>query len=80
MGAHALYTLIEYLVNLCMNRVVGMSYTHELHEIVSLYTHMCFLYMYASNFNEYQFQLVFQISYIQMYDLIVLVFKMSLHF
>ena len=33
-----------------MKRVVGMSYTLDLQEILCLYTHIYFLYMYASNF------------------------------
>ena len=52
-----------------------MSYTFILQEILLLYTHICFVYMYASNFNWYKFQLVFSFSYIHIYDLIVLVLQ-----
>jgi len=58
LGDHALYTLIEYLLNLCMKRVVGMSYTLDLQGILFLYTHMfsyiCMLQISISiNFNWY---------------------------
>ena len=50
---------IEYSFNMCMNRMVGMSYTLDPHYIFNWYhnwyVHVCilicvFLYMYASNF------------------------------
>ena len=50
MGDHALYAQIENYFNMCMNRVIFMSYTLDPHcvfQLVSqlisiLYTHICF--------------------------------------
>ena len=39
---------MKNLFNMCMNRVVVMSYIHVLHGILYLYAHICLLYMYAS--------------------------------
>ena len=52
MGDHALYALMTIFYHV-HERVVVMSYTHDLHGILFLYTHMYFVYMYASNFKWY---------------------------
>ena len=87
LGDHALYTLIEYLLNLCMNRVVGMSYTLDSHYISIGITidffyvcilicvfHICMLQ--TSNSINFDWYLLFH-TYIYIYDLIVL--TISLH-
>ena len=54
MGDHALYTLLEYLLNLCMIRGGKYElytwsslyfYWYQNWYFICLYTHMCFLYM-----------------------------------
>ena len=63
----------EIYLNMCMNRVVSMSYTLDPHYIsigitidifMFVYSYFCVLYMYALNFNQYQFQLIYSSSYI----------------
>ena len=77
MGDHALHALIENLFNMCMNRVVGMSYTHDLHVILFLYAHMYFLYIYASNFNWYFHTYIYMI-WLCLQHLYILKYKLFL--
>ena len=72
MGDHALHTLIEYLLNMCMNKVVGMSYTHDLHVISFLYTHICFLIYVCFKFQLVSVSIDIFIFLYTIYDLIVL--------
>ena len=85
MGDHALYALIENLFNMCMNRVVGMSYILDPHYIFNWYHnwyfHVCILIcvfyicmLQTSNSINFDWYLIFH-TYIQ--NLIVL--TISLH-
>ena len=73
MGDHALYTLLEYLLNLCMIRVVGLSYTLDPHYIfIGIKIDISYICILICIF---YICLIFQLAYpyIHIYDLIVLV-------